>query len=192
MPQNLSRNTADRGVLILVVGPSGVGKDSMIEGARAALADDPDVVFVRRDITRAVDAGGEQHHAVDDETFRESEKGGVYALSWAAHGQSYGIPRSIDAELGQGRTVVVNASRAILDTARARYPRVVVCNIIAPADVLRRRLAARGRETSAEVEERVARAGAFSVQGEDVVLIDNGGPLSESVRRLVDVIRSGR
>ncbi|TPW05570.1 MAG: phnN,nitR, partial [Alphaproteobacteria bacterium] len=71
MPQNLSRNTADRGVLILVVGPSGVGKDSMIEGARAALADDPDVVFVRRDITRAVDAGGEQHHAVDDETLRE-------------------------------------------------------------------------------------------------------------------------
>ncbi len=162
----------------------------MIEGAREALAGDRNVVFVRRDITRAVDAGGEQHRAIDDEAFRKSEGEGAYALSWRAHGQSYGIPRAMELDLAQGRTVVVNASRAVIDGARARYPRVIVCNIAAPPDVVRRRLTARGRETSAEIEERVARAGAFSVQGEDVRTIDNGGMLSDSVCRLVDVIRS--
>ncbi len=164
----------------------------MIDGARAALEGNPDIVFVRRDITRPADAGGEQHHPIGEESFRKAESEGAYALTWAAHGQLYGIPRSMDEDLARARAVVVNASRAIIEVARSRYPRVIVCNITAPADALRRRLTARGREGSDEIEERVARAGAFSVQGDDVVVIANDGTLADSVSRLVDVIRSRR
>ena len=75
-------------MLVLVVGPSGAGKDTLLEAARQALADDPRFRFVRRVITRPADAGGEAHEAVTAEEFAARE----FALQWQAHGLSYGIP----------------------------------------------------------------------------------------------------
>ena len=49
------------GRLIAVVGPSGVGKDSVMAGLHGAI---PDLHLVRRVITRAPDLGGEDYDAV--------------------------------------------------------------------------------------------------------------------------------
>jgi ribose 1,5-bisphosphokinase PhnN len=57
------------GTLFLVVGASGVGKDNVIEGAKAALAGDDHFFFARRTITRSADAGGEDHCAVTADEF---------------------------------------------------------------------------------------------------------------------------
>ena len=139
-------------MLILVVGPSGAGKDTVLSLARVALTEDPRFRFVRRVITRPADAGGEDHEAVTDSTFAERP----FALQWQAHGLRYGIPADIVADLKRGIRVVANVSRGIIAEAAERFAaRVIV--ITAPVDVLAQRLAARGRETTTDVLQRLSR-----------------------------------
>jgi ribose 1,5-bisphosphokinase len=139
-------------MLILVVGPSGAGKDTVLGIARQALATDPRFRFVRRVITRPADAGGEDHEAVSESTFAHR----IFALSWQAHGLHYGIPPDVIDDLARGIVVVANVSRAVIAEAANRFP-VQVIEITAPPGILARRLADRGRETADDVARRLAR-----------------------------------
>lgn len=168
------------GRLFLVVGPSGAGKDSLIAAARERL-ETAGFHFVRRVITRPLDAGGEVHAEATAEEFAALEAAGRFALSWRAHGLAYGIPRSIDRELAAGRGVVANVSRAVIAPARAAYPGLRVLLVTAPPAVLAQRLAGRGRETPEAVAARLERAGYTEPQGPDVVRIVNDGPLEAAV-----------
>ena len=168
-------------MLYLVVGPSGAGKDTLIAGAQAALAGDPRFAFPRRVITRPREAGGEDHEPASAEAFAAAEAAGAFALAWDAHGQRYGIPRRIEADLAAGRQVIVNVSRAVIADARRRYGPVRVIVVTAPADVLARRLARRDRETAPEIAERLARMAAAPIEGPDVVEINNSGSVAEGV-----------
>jgi phosphonate metabolism protein PhnN/1,5-bisphosphokinase (PRPP-forming) len=176
-----------RGILFLVVGPSGAGKDSLISGARRALSGDPAFVFPRRAVTRPAFAGGSDR-ALDEAGFAAEERAGGFALSWRAHGFAYGVPRAIEADLAAGHRVVVNVSRAVIEEARRRYAPVRVVMVTAPPDVLARRLRARGRETDGEIARRLDRAGAFPIAGPDVAEIVNDGTLDDAIRRFVAVL----
>lgn len=139
-------------MLILVVGPSGAGKDTLLYLARIALADHPRFRFVRRVITRPAGAGGEDHEAVSETEFEQRS----FALSWQAHGLHYGIPADIAQDVTRGIVVVANVSRGVIAEAAERFP-VRVIEVTAPPEILARRLAARGRETVTDVARRLSR-----------------------------------
>ncbi len=139
-------------MLVLVVGPSGAGKDTLLAMARQALAGDERFRFVRRVITRPADPAGEDHEPVSVADFARRD----FALSWQAHGLSYGIPLDIARDLARGRVVVANVSRGIIEKAASRFPSYVI-EITAPPAILAHRLADRGRETNADINSRLAR-----------------------------------
>lgn len=175
------------GRFVAVVGPSGVGKDSLIGFARQALAEDPAFVFPRRVITRPPDTS-EPYESVDELTFIRLAAAGGFALQWQAHGLSYGIPASAAAEIARGRTVVVNCSRSMIPTLRQRFQGSLVIAVQASPQVIAARLAQRGREEPEAQQARLARA-VLDIQPEnfDEVLL-NDGALEDAGRRLVTLI----
>ena len=131
--------TIGPGRLILVVGPSGAGKDTLLGLARAACAEDCNIVFPRRVVTREASAF-EDNEPINRESFARALADGAYAMHWEAHGHCYGLPRAIDDDIRAGRTVIVNVSRTVISAMRAVYADVVVVSITAPPDVLAERL----------------------------------------------------
>ena len=175
-------------MLFLVVGPSGAGKDTLIMAASAMLAGEERVRFVRRVITRPVDADGEQHESVSVAEFTRREAAGGFALSWRAHGLHYGIPADIALDLDAGRLVVTNVSRAVVAEAAARFD-VRVLDVTAPADLLARRLAARGREDAVDVARRLSRAIELPMPVPREVIV-NDGTVEAGARKMVGVLRN--
>lgn len=173
------------GRLVLVVGPSGAGKDTLIAHAQSVCRNDPDVVFPRRVVTRPA-SSAEDNDTLSAEDFVKAAADGAFALWWRAHGHHYGIPASIDADIGSGRVVVCNVSRAIIPVARERYAGVSVVLVTAPAEVLAVRLAARARSSDGALAGRLARAAA-TTETPDIVIENVGEPLI-GARMLVDAI----
>lgn len=176
------------GVFIAVVGPSGAGKDTIIDYAREKLHDDSGVEFVRRVITRPSDAGSEDHDTLADAAFDEAEKQGAFALSWPAHGLKYGLPASVDGTIADGRVAIANLSRGALAALRQRYANVAVVEITARPDILAERLSARGRESRGEVLARLARIAPVD-RSADVITIDNSGAREEAGERFLEIVR---
>jgi len=179
-----------RGTLFLIVGPSGAGKDTLLHGARAALAEDRLIVFARRAITRPPTppgSGGEEHEPLAEPDFEHAHASGAFAMHWTAHGGiRYGIRIGIEDDLATGRDVVASVSRRVVDGARERYrPLLRIVEITASPSVLAERLMRRGREDRAAIEARLARASALSVDGTDVLRIDNSGEVEAGVRALL-------
>ena len=186
-PRNARPGLIGPGRLVLVVGPSGAGKDTLINGAREVCRDDASIVFPRRVITRPPSAS-EDNDTVAAADFKQAAADGTFALWWEAHGNGYGIPSSIDDDIRCGRTVVCNVSRTIIAAARLRYAQVAVVLVTAPAKVLKARLATRGRASDGSIDERVNRSEDLQPCEADFV-IRNTGWLEVGVYRLVNVIR---
>ena len=174
------------GRLILVVGPSGAGKDTLIGLARTACTDDGGIVFPRRVVTREATASEDNEH-ISFEAFQQTCASGGFAVNWEAHGHYYGLPRGIDDELRAGRTVVVNVSRTVVDAMRRGYEHVTVVSITAPSDVLAQRLAARARGSDGQIEHRLRRA-VDDPAAPDATIV-NVGSVEYHARQLLRIIR---
>ncbi|MFG1285742.1 phosphonate metabolism protein/1,5-bisphosphokinase (PRPP-forming) PhnN [Xanthobacter versatilis] len=169
------------GTLLLVVGPSGAGKDTLIDIARARFADNARVLFARRLVTRPAGAG-EAHGTLSEAEFEALRGEGQFPLFWRAHGLCYALGPEVAQAIAEGGVVVANGSRATLPEARARFQRVRVVEVTAPVAVRAGRLVARGREDVADIEERLSRAPEVDVAPD--LVIDNVGTPADGGQRL--------
>ena len=175
------------GKLVLIVGASGTGKDTVLRAAQDELVSETRIVFPRRCITRASEPS-ENHVPLSDSSFEEMSGSGQFALQWRAHGLRYGIERAIDADIAAARIVVCNASRTVIAEARARFTHVMAIEVTASAEIRQSRIAQRGREAGVAVEQRLARQ--VETTGQIDLQIDNNGSLERSVATLVQALRA--
>ncbi|KAA0975018.1 phosphonate metabolism protein/1,5-bisphosphokinase (PRPP-forming) PhnN [Pseudomonas sp. ANT_H12B] len=180
------------GRLIFLMGPSGSGKDSLIEAAREPLQA-LNCEVVRRVITRSAESQGEDAIGVSREEFERRKAAGDFALSWNANGLDYGIPIEIDQWLDDGRHVLVNGSRGHLAQVLRQYPRLLPVLLTVKDEVLRERLLRRGRESLVEIEARLRRNELFmndvSIGDTQIHRLDNSGELGTAVANLLDLLR---
>lgn len=180
-----------RGRLLVLAGPSGVGKSSVVAGLREAL---PDLLFSVSATTRPPRAGevdGRDYHFVDRDGFDaliERDE----LLEWAeVHGglQRSGTPREpVERALGQGRPVLVEVDLQGARSVKAAMPDSVTVFLAPPSfEELARRLTDRGTESDAQRERRLRTAQEeMAAQHEfDVVVVND--VLREVVARLVEL-----
>ncbi len=183
-----SNGESRRGTMVVVVGPSGAGKDTLIDYAAEQLCGRPGFHFARRVITRSGDAGGENHDAVSMQEFDRLEKAGAFTVSWQAHGLKYGIPATVHRQLDAGGLVVANGSRSALPLFGRAFSHLKVINIIAKPEVLARRLEQRGRETREDILRRLERS-SLGVAGDfDVTTVDNSGTIEDAGNTVMQVL----
>jgi ribose 1,5-bisphosphokinase len=178
---------ATSGTFVAVIGASGAGKDTILAGARAALANDPAFVFPRRIITRAADHH-EDNEAISEEAFEAQARNGDFLLWWNAHHLSYGLPASLARNLEQGRHLVANVSRTVIGEIRSRFARSLILEIRVDPIMLIDRLARRGRESAEGQSERFRRSQSLAEVPVPDVVIDNNGTLDAAIAQFVTAL----
>ncbi len=175
------------GTFVAVVGPSGAGKDTLMARAAGHPALSPRVGFVRRIVTREAVAAVEDHDSLDEASFARAQAAGAFCLAWAAHGLRYALPRSLEADLRDGRTLVANLSRDALADAAAAFGTLRVVEVTAHPDILLRRILSRGRETMEQARDRLARQTVLSLPpgATGPLRLDNSGDLGTATEALV-------
>lgn len=162
--------------IILLVGASGAGKDTLLRHARSNFAAHSGLLFPRRYITRIPD-GAEDNFFLDEQAFSLLAEAGFFISCWHAHGNRYGIARhSLLREKG---AALCSVSRTVIADFERQFDEVITIQIRASEAALRSRLTGRGRENDEEIGRRLARA-AVRVQARRLIEFDNSTDLETS------------
>jgi ribose 1,5-bisphosphokinase len=179
-----------QGTFVAIVGPSGVGKDSLIALARERFSGNSTILFVRRTVTRSAVAMAEDHDTLSMDDFLAAEAAGRFAATWRAHGLAYGIPVLAAEHVAGGGTAVANCSRSALGAIRSRFGNTLVISITARPEVLALRLSARGRESVEEIASRISRSVEEAWRDDQTVEIDNSGEIGDAGAQLIGIIEA--
>lgn len=175
------------GKLFYLIGPSGVGKDSLLR----AIKNDPalgDVHVARRYITRASHPDHENHIELSEADFEMRLQAHQFLFDWRSHGYRYAVGREVLNWLEVGDDVVVNGSRAYLETAREIWPPLVPVWITVDETVLRERLQARKRETAEQIDQRIARNREYSaLMSADDAMIHNDTSIEDMLAQFAAI-----
>lgn len=150
----------DDGLLLVISGPSGVGKTTITRAVERSI---PGSVFSVSATTRAkteADVEGVDYHFVDEGRFDAMVRDGAF-LEWAGvFGKRYGTPRAwVDEQLSRGRLVILEIDVEGAKQVKSAMPEAFGVFILPPSeDELLRRLRSRKREDEALIQKRFAEA----------------------------------
>lgn len=167
--------------IVLIVGPSGVGKDTLLKGARKILKNE--INFVRRYITRKPDKN-EKNYFLDEFAFEILKHNSFFASSWNAHGNYYAIAKNSI----KNKVNIISVSRAKISDFEKQYDKVYTINITVPKEELRNRLLLRKRESLEQIERRLNRSYP-KIEAENLIEFDNSKNIEVSIKDFVELIK---
>lgn len=145
------------GLLILFSGPSGVGKDTVLDVVLNKNKDlQKSISLTTRDI-RENETDGKDYYFISPEDFEKMIAQGE-VLEYAQYGSNlYGTPKGpIDKWLSEGKTVVLKIEVQGAENIKKLYPDSVGIFLLPPSmEVLESRLRSRGTEDEADVKKRL-------------------------------------
>ncbi len=187
----------DDGMLLIISGPSGVGKTTITRAVERSI---PDAVFSVSATTRprtAADVEGVDYHFVSDAEFDRMVAAGEFLEHANVFGKRYGTPRKwVEEQLRRGRLVILEIDVQGAAAVKAKIPEAFGVFILPPSEeVLLDRLRSRRREPEdviqhrfAEAKREIDQARAAGAYDEFVVNAD----LNDAIRRAVTLVHDAR
>jgi guanylate kinase len=160
MSDHRLQTDTDDGMLLIISGPSGVGKTTITRGVERSI---PDAVFSVSWTTRErtpVDVEGVDYHFVSDDDFEAMKASGGFLESAGVYGKKYGTPKEwVTTQLERGRLVILEIDVQGAIAVKKAIPSAFAIFIEAPSEAeLLQRLQSRRREDDAAIMKRFARA----------------------------------
>jgi len=166
--------------IILIVGASGVGKDTLLK----AIQNDVKANFITRYITRVPDEN-ESNYYIGKDDFEHLRKSDFFVSSWEAHGNIYGISKL---PIKDGLNII-SISRDAIKDFEEKFSDVTTIEIGIPKELLYLRLKNRGREDEEAIAKRIERS-QQKIEAKNLIYFDNSKPLEESRSTFLELLKN--
>jgi guanylate kinase len=185
---------ADGAMLVIISGPSGVGKDTIIDALKKRVHD-PEYHYVVTCTTRGMRPGevdGVDYHFLDRATFKAQRAAGEFLEANNVHGNWYGTPRrQVRDSLAAGSDVILKIDVQGAQVVKEKIPGALLVFLIPPSlEDLFQRLRSRATETVDELEIRQRNAAIELARQEDYdyVVTNETGQVERTAGRIDDII----
>ena len=187
-------NATNRGLLLIISGPSGVGKTTITHHVEKRLNAIFSVSMTTRPKTDA-DKEGYDYIFVDEESFKASVKRGEL-LEWAeVFGNYYGTPRKpVALAMAAGRLVILEIDVDGAEQVKANLPEALALFVLPPSEEeLLGRLRRRNREGEAVIQRRFSKAKAEITRAKACGIYDHfivNDTLEHAIEEAVALVRA--
>ncbi len=187
------------GILFILVGPSGAGKNTLMRRVQSRLKNLPQLATATTRAIRAGEREGREHVFVEQDTFQHMIADNALIEYQKVHMDDYyGTPRqSVEGALDAGRDLIADIEFLGAEAIRAAYPDSTVLIFVTPSNlsILAERIQQRGKVTAVELENRLARARFEMISAlhcDYVVLNDIVEPAAEHLLAIIEAERARR